>query len=70
MGNCNNGRHEIHSTKPFGLTVWGWGSGETGNVGAGFYSAIRELRLSRRSEREAHQQRRGVTRRSLIAEIC
>jgi hypothetical protein len=38
MGNCNNGRHEIHSTKPFGLTVWGWGSGETGNVGAGFYS--------------------------------
>ena len=38
MGNCNNGRHEIHSKSPFGLTVWGWGSGETGNVGAGFYS--------------------------------
>ncbi|HTQ42609.1 MAG TPA: IgGFc-binding protein [Polyangiaceae bacterium] len=21
---CNNGRHEISSTAPFGLTVWGW----------------------------------------------
>ena len=38
VGNCNNGRHEIHSKNPFGLTVWGWGSGETGNIGAGFYS--------------------------------
>jgi hypothetical protein len=38
QGNCNNGRHEIHSNNPFGLTVWGWGSGETGNIGAGFYS--------------------------------
>lgn len=38
QGKCNNGRHEIHSEKPFGLTVWGWGSGETGNVGTGFYS--------------------------------
>jgi hypothetical protein len=23
---CDNGRHEMHSTAPFGLTVWGWGS--------------------------------------------
>ncbi len=23
-GNCDNGRHEIHSDAPFGLTVWGW----------------------------------------------
>ena len=23
-GNCNNGRHEIHSNAAFGLTVWGW----------------------------------------------
>jgi hypothetical protein len=38
VGNCNNGRHEIHSTSPFGLTVWGWGSGETGSVASGFYS--------------------------------
>jgi hypothetical protein len=38
QGGCNNGRHEIHSKKPFGLTVWGWGSGETGALGAGFYS--------------------------------
>ncbi len=38
QGNCNNGRHEIHSTRPFGLTVWGWGSGETGAMGKGFYT--------------------------------
>jgi IgGFc binding protein len=36
QGNCNNGRHEIHSNNPFGLTVWGWGSAETGKVGIGF----------------------------------
>jgi hypothetical protein len=35
---CNNGRHEIKSANPFGLTVWGWGSAETGNIGAGFYT--------------------------------
>jgi hypothetical protein len=29
-GNCDNGRHEAHSDAPFGLTVWGWGSDETG----------------------------------------
>ncbi len=38
QGNCNNGRHEIHSANPFGLTVWGWGSGETGAQFKGFYS--------------------------------
>jgi len=27
VGNCANGRHVISSTKPFGVTVWGWGSG-------------------------------------------
>ncbi len=26
QGSCDNGRHEIHSNSPFGLTVWGWGS--------------------------------------------
>jgi hypothetical protein len=35
---CNNGRHEIHSDEPFGLTVWGWGSAETGVLGKGFYT--------------------------------
>jgi hypothetical protein len=38
QGGCNNGRHEIDSKQPFGLTVWGWGSAETGNLGAGFYT--------------------------------
>ncbi len=28
----------IHGTSPFGLTVWGWGSGETGSAASGFYS--------------------------------
>jgi len=27
---CDNGRHEIKSTLPFGMTVWGWGSAATG----------------------------------------
>jgi hypothetical protein len=36
QGKCDNGRHEIHSKNPFGLTVWGWGSAETGDVGRGF----------------------------------
>jgi hypothetical protein len=29
QGNCDNGRHEMSSTEPFGLWVWGWGSPET-----------------------------------------
>ena len=42
QGSCDNGRHEIKSDAPFGLTVWGWGSAETGGIfgipGTGFYS--------------------------------
>lgn len=38
QGNCNNGRHEITSDVPFGLTVWGWGSKATGQQLSGFYS--------------------------------
>jgi hypothetical protein len=38
QGNCDNGRHEISSSGPFGLTVWGWGSAETNPGGNGFYS--------------------------------
>ena len=26
VGTCDNGRHEIKSTDPFGLVVWGWGT--------------------------------------------
>ena len=37
-GNCNNGRHEITSKIPFGVTVWGWGSAATGQQGQGFYT--------------------------------
>jgi hypothetical protein len=41
QGNCDNGRHEMKSAAPFGLTVWGWGSaasgGSLGKNGA-FYS--------------------------------
>lgn len=29
QGNCDNGRHDISSPQPFGLTVWGWGSSAT-----------------------------------------
>jgi hypothetical protein len=29
---CNNGRHEMKSDVPFGLTVWGWGSKDTGGA--------------------------------------
>ncbi len=29
QGMCDNGRHEIHSDAPFGLTIWGWGSDES-----------------------------------------
>lgn len=30
-GNCSNGRHEIKSNLPFGVTVWGWGSSQAGS---------------------------------------
>jgi len=26
VNGCNNGRHQVTSPQPFGLTVWGWGS--------------------------------------------
>ncbi|MCK6592620.1 MAG: IgGFc-binding protein, partial [Polyangiaceae bacterium] len=29
QGNCDNGRREMHSDAPFGLTVWGWGTSAT-----------------------------------------
>jgi len=29
VGNCSNGRHEMTSENPFGVTVWGWGSAAT-----------------------------------------
>jgi IgGFc binding protein len=43
VGMCNNGRHEMKSNTPFGLTVWGWGSMATGGafrdpMVPGFYS--------------------------------
>ena len=38
QGQCNNGRREISSDLPFGLTVWGWGSAATGSQLSGFYS--------------------------------
>jgi hypothetical protein len=37
-GGCNNGRHEIKSNAPFGVTVWGWGSAATGEMFKGFYT--------------------------------
>jgi hypothetical protein len=40
VGNCSTGRHEIRSTGPFGLWVWGWGtpltSAFTKNVSYGY----------------------------------
>ena len=43
QGGCDNGRHEIRSDAPFGLTVWGWGSADTGGAygdadAGGFYT--------------------------------
>ena len=38
QGGCDNGRHEISSLQPFGLTVWGWGSPDTGSQANGFYT--------------------------------
>ncbi len=35
---CDNGRHVISSTSSFGVTVWGWGSAETGTFASGFYT--------------------------------
>lgn len=44
VSTCNNGRHEMTSKGPFGVTVWGWGSAATGGSldptqpMSGFYS--------------------------------
>ncbi len=43
QGKCDNGRHEMSSKTPFGVTVWGWGSAETKGVfripqAPGFYT--------------------------------
>jgi hypothetical protein len=32
QGDCSNGRHVANSKDRFGLTVWGWGTGETGTA--------------------------------------
>jgi hypothetical protein len=40
VGNCSTGRHEIRSSAPFGLWVWGWGTPgttpDTRNVSYGY----------------------------------
>ncbi len=43
QGSCDNGRHQMSSSGPFGVTVWGWGSAETQGAyhlpqAPGFYS--------------------------------
>jgi IgGFc binding protein len=35
---CDNGKHEIQSDGPFGLTVWGWGSAATAPIYSGAVS--------------------------------
>ena len=64
---CNNGRHEIHSNNPFGLTVWGWGSAETGAMGIGFYSQYVSYAYPAGAAVEADQRRGCDTRRALIS---
>jgi hypothetical protein len=32
VGKCDNGRHQMSSTAPFNVTVWGWGSATTGGA--------------------------------------
>lgn len=38
VGKCANGRREISSSKPFGVTVWGWGSAASQSVYTKFVS--------------------------------
>ncbi len=35
VNGCSNGRHELTSSAPFGLNVWGWGTPLTGDTGGG-----------------------------------
>jgi hypothetical protein len=37
VGNCSNGRHEMSSDQPFGVTVWGWGT-IPASAGPGLYT--------------------------------
>ncbi|MFO0670857.1 MAG: IgGFc-binding protein [Polyangiaceae bacterium] len=38
QGKCDNGRHEMHSETPFGVTVWGWGSAASGSFSSTYVS--------------------------------
>jgi hypothetical protein len=38
QGACDNGRHEMRSEAPFGVTVWGWGSAASGVQPNGFFT--------------------------------
>jgi hypothetical protein len=38
VGGCANGRHEISSAQPFGVTVWGWGSAASLSLNTTFVS--------------------------------
>lgn len=38
QGKCDNGRHEIRSAGSFGVTVWGWGSAESGSFSSQYVS--------------------------------
>ena len=38
QGNCSNGRHEMKSDNPFGVTVWGWGSNASQNFNSVYVS--------------------------------
>jgi hypothetical protein len=38
VGNCANGRREMSSDNPFGVTVWGWGSDATVGFSTKFVS--------------------------------
>ncbi len=68
VNGCDNGRHKITSKAPFGLTVWGWGSGATCadvnncQFGTPEYTQFGELRLPGRRERSADQHRRRASK--------
>ena len=38
QGKCDNGRHEMRSAGSFGVTVWGWGSAESGSFSSQYVS--------------------------------
>lgn len=48
VGDCDNGAHEMKSSQPFGLYVWGWGTPETqtGNVSYGYPAGESVLQLN------------------------